>query len=181
MIIKMTGDKQLLVTVPSTIYRGENNADLLTFYVPAHYDDIDIAGCATTMRYIRPDGTGTFETLRIAQSPYEDYIELSTKANAQFTGQAGVMSVWLTFLDANDTTVLKTGEVKICIEDSKDIHEYFDPEELDSFDKLAVRIEQLDASKADNVDLDDHILRLTSNGTPVGDAVVLEGVSWSTF
>ena len=181
MIIKMTGDKQLLVTVPSTIYRGENNADLLTFYVPANYDGHNIAEYEATLRYVRPDGTGTFENLSFAQSPYPDYVELSTKAKSQFTSQAGTVYVWLTFLDANNSIVLKTGEAAINIAENKDIHDYFDPEDLDQFDRIFLRLEQLDSEKADSVDLDAHILRLTSNGNPIGDAVVLEDVSWGTF
>jgi hypothetical protein len=52
---------------------------------------------------------------------------------------------------------------------------------LDQFEKLVTRLDYLDASKADNVDFDDRVLQLTSNGNPIGDAVVIEDVSWGTF
>lgn len=181
MIIKMTNNKDLLITVPTTIYRGETQADLITFYVPAHYAGKDMTEYVATMRYVRPDGTGKFEDLNFVPSPYEDYLELSTKVNTQFAQHAGLVSTWLTFLDVDDTIVLKTGEVDVPVCDSKDVYEYLGPEDLDQFEKLATRIEELDATKADGLDFNDRVLQLTAKDKPIGDTVLIEDVSWGTF
>jgi hypothetical protein len=181
MIIKMNKDKQLLITVPSAIYRGETKADLITFLVPTKYGNKNMAECAATLRYLRPDGTGKIEDLTYVPSQYEDYVEFSTTINSQFTQQAGIVTAWITFLDANEAIVLKSGEARIYVADSKDIYDYLDEGDLDQFEKLVTRLDYLDASKADNVDFDDRVLQLTSNGNPIGDAVVIEDVSWGTF
>lgn len=181
MIVKMSQDKNLLITIPTTIYRGETNADLISFLVPAEYNGLNLNEYSATMRYIRPDGTGKVEELTYSPSQYDDYLTVSTVVNTQFTQQAGTVVAWLTFLDTEKAIVFKSGEVKIHVSDSKDIYEYLGEDDLDQFDKLVSRIDQLDASKADNVDLDDRILQLTSNGSPIGDAVIIEDVTWGTF
>lgn len=181
MIIKMNKDKQLLVTVPSAIYRGETKADLITFLVPAKHGNKNMSECAVTFRYILPDGTGKIEDLTYAPSQYEDYIEFSTTVNSQFTQQCGTVTIWLTFLDVDASVVVKSSEACIYVNDSKDVYDYLDEGDLDHFEKMAARLDHLDASKADNVDFDDRVLQLTANGNPIGDAVVIEDVSWGKF
>lgn len=177
MYIKMNSDKSLIITIPTTIYRGENKADLITFLVPAQYGDINLADCAMMMRYILPDGTGKSEPLSYLPEMYKDYLRFSTVANTRLTSDDGEITVWLTAFDANDAMVLKTGEVIVDIQPSKDIADYMHQEDLDALDALAMKVaeleedvDDLDATKADNLTYDAtaQTIQLTANGDLIG-------------
>ena len=180
MYIKMNSDKNLIITIPTTIYRGENKADLITFLVPAQYGDINLADCAMMMRYILPDGTGKSEPLSYLPEMYKDYLRFSTVANTRLTSDDGEITVWLTAFDADDGVIFKTGEVIVTVEPSKDISGYLPQEDLDEIERLTAKVTELedgmaelDTRKADNMtyDSDGKILQLTSNGTLIGDPV----------
>lgn len=173
LIIKMNSDKSLLITIPTTIYRGEKNADLITFLVPMEYACHNMADCAAVMRYILPDGVGRSEGLNYDPLPYKNYLQFSTIADTRLTSNDGIVTLWLTFFNGNDEVVLKTGEVNVPISKNKNIYDYLPDEELDQLDQLVARIEYLDAMKADNLELNDRVLQLTSNGKLIGDAVHL--------
>ena len=149
MIIKMNNSKDLLITIPTTIFRGEKNADLITFLIPMEYEDRNMADCAAVMRYILPDGTGRSEGLNYDPLPYKGYLQFSTVADTRLTKLDGLVTIWLTFFDGNDAVVLKTGEVNVPIAKSKNIYDYMCDEDLDQLDQLVARIEYLDAIKAE--------------------------------
>lgn len=175
MYIKMNSDKSLVITIPTTIFRGETRADLITFLVPAEYEGINLADCAMLMRYILPDGAGKSEPLSYLPEMYKSYLQFSTIVNTRLTAQDGEVIVWLTAIDGDDGVVLKTGEAIIDIQPSKDIADYFPEEDLDQLDQLAARISELEDTKADNIIFDDvnSTIQLTANGKPIGDKIVI--------
>jgi len=115
LIIKMTNKKDLLITVPTTIFCGENNADLITFMVPDVYEGQNMAECSAEMSYVRPDGVGADEKLQLAADLYKGYLQYSTMVNTHFATASGTAVLWLTFFDKEDNVVLKTNEVNIRI------------------------------------------------------------------
>lgn len=169
MYIKMNDDKSLSVTVPTTIYRGERKADLITFLVPSQYEDINLADCAMILRYIQPDGTGKSEPLAYLPEMYKTYLQFSTVVNTRFSAQAGMVTLWLTAI-GDDGVVLKTGEVMIEISPSKDVQDYLCQEDLDQLDQLMAQIEALSARKADDMIFheEDSTVQLLADGEEIG-------------
>lgn len=151
MYIKMNSDKSLIITIPTTIYRGENKADLITFLVPAEYGDINMADCAMMMRYILPDGTGESEPLSYLPEMYKDYLQFSTVANTRLTAGDGEIIVWLTAIGDDGSTVLKTGEAIVPVYPNRDIADYMQPEELDQLDMLAAKVAELEQNAVDTI------------------------------
>jgi len=174
MYIRMDSNKNLAISVNTTIYRGETNADLITFLLPAKYGEITLADCAIMLRYISPSGVGRSEPLRYLPEMYKDNLQFATVANTRLTAEDGNLTVWLTALDFNDNIVLKTGEVAIHIEPSKNIADYMPQEDLDQLDQMAAQIAYLDQVKADDLDYqkDSGTLQLKSNGVLIGSEVV---------
>ena len=175
--IKMDADKNLVTTVHSVIYRGENNADTLTFLLPQVYETIDISDCAVLMRYILPDGTGRSEELERNSNPYnENYYKYKLKVASRFTETAGDIELWITVIGFDDAAVLKTEATIVEISSSRNISDYLSGDSIDQIDRMALQIKQLERDKADNLiyDADDKTLQLTSNGDLIGDAVDLD-------
>lgn len=177
MYIKMNDDKSLVVTVPTTIYRGENKADMVTFLVPANYGDLNVADCDLTVRYILPDeeATGRSEPLLVQPEMYKGYLQYNLSVDTQLTSHEGDVIVWLVALNATGSMVLKTGETVIVIAPARDITDYMSGEDLDQLDQLALQVKALAQSKADNIvfDTDKRMLHLTANGKEIGDAAII--------
>jgi hypothetical protein len=174
--IKMDADKNLVTTVRSTIFRGENNADTLVFLLPQIYETIDLSACTILLRYILPDGTGMSEELERRQVPYnDDYYKYRLRVASRFTETPGDIELWLTAIGFDDDVVLKTGETSLTISPSKNITDSMSPDSIDQIDRLASMVRQLDRDKADNIvfDSDDRIIQLTSNGEPIGTEIVI--------
>lgn len=173
MYIKMNSDKSLIITIPTTIYRGENKADLITFLVPAQYGDINLADCAMMMRYILPDGTGKSEPLSYLPEMYKDYLQFSTVANTRLTADDGEIIVWLTAIGDDGSTVLKTGEAIVPVYPNRDIADYMQPEELDQLDMLAAKVAELEQNAVDTIifNADDSTIQLSANGSPIGERI----------
>ncbi|MGM9608353.1 MAG: hypothetical protein ACI3XJ_12695 [Oscillospiraceae bacterium] len=184
MYIKMNNDKSLLITVPTTIYRGEGNADLITFLLPTKYEGIDIEGCSVAMRYILPSGMGGSDALARIPEMYKGYLQYSTTVNPGFTSEEGVVTVWLTIFSSDGNAVFKTSKVLIPIEPSQDITESLPDEDLDQLDQLAAQIADLDRRKADNIVLndEDNTIQLLANDDEIGDRIQLDSDSvWESI
>lgn len=185
LIIKMTEDKELVITIKTTIFRGETKADLITFLVPMEYEGHNMADCAMVMRYILPNGDGKSEPLSYLPEPYKNYLQFSTVVNTRLTADDGEVTVWLTAYGTNDEMVLKTGETIVDIEPSKDIKDYMSDEDLDELDALTAKMTalesdmaELSAESADNImyDPDAKTLQLTNDGELIGDPVDMSKV-----
>lgn len=173
MYIKMNDDKSLIITVPTTIYRGEKNADVITFLIPAEYEGKNLADCAVSMRYMLPSNTGRSDALVYRPEMYKGYLQYSTPANTRLTSEEGIITAWLTGFDMDDNVIFKTGEVLIPISPSKNITDYLPHEDLDQLDQLSAQVAELERRKADNITFhaDDHTLQLLADGAEIGDRV----------
>lgn len=177
MYIKMQSDKSLTITIPTTVYRGETNADLITFLLPAVYEEKNIADCSIVMRYVLPDGTGCSDVLDMEPELYKGHCQCTTPINTRLTVQEGKVLLWLTASDHQDGVVIKTGEVIITVRPSRNLYDYLPQGQLDQLDLLDAKVAQLQGTKADDLvyNTEDNSLRLSANGEEIGDVVILEG------
>lgn len=143
MYIKMNNDKSLVVTVPTTIYQGERNADLITFLIPGYYNGDNLADYAIVMNYVLPSGVRYPEDLVCHPEMYKSYLQYGTKIDTRFTEEAGVVRIWLAALDDNDDVILKTDEVIIAIQESDDVTGYPTPDEVEKLNKLEEKLNKL--------------------------------------
>lgn len=173
MYIKVTDSKELLMTIPTTIYCGEMNADLITFLVPMTYEGRNLADCMVAMRYVLPSGVGHSEALVYHPEPYKEYLQFSTPINTRLTSEAGQITLWLSVFHFDDGVVLKTSEILIPISPSKNISDYFPEEDMEQIDQLAAKVAALETSKADDLsyNAENKVLQLKSNGNLVGSAI----------
>ena len=184
MYIKMNNDKSLIITVPTAIYQGEANADLITFLVPSEYEGVNLANCSVAMRCILPSGVGGSDSLVCLSEMHRGYLQYSTPVQPRFTSEEGTIIAWLTFFSAENNAVFKTSKVLIEIEPSQDITESLPDEDLDQLDQLAAQIADLDRRKADNIVLndEDNTIQLLANDEGIGDRIQLDSDSvWESI
>lgn len=175
MYVKMSADKSLIVTVPTTLYQGERNADLITFLVPAEYESKNIADCEMQMLYVTPDGETHAEALRYQPEMYKDYLQYSTVVGTGLTAQEGEVVVWLTAQDEDDFLVVKTGEVIAYIRPCRDMSDI--SEDVGRIDRLEMQVEALSRQKADNIVFheEDGTIQLVADGVEIGDRIAVAG------
>lgn len=175
MYIKMNDDKSLVITIPTTIYRGETRADIITFLVPSSYGPVNVADGEMILRYIGPDGIGRSEPLAYLPEKYKDYLQFSTVINTKLTSNEGEIILWLAVVDGDKQVVLKSGEAIVEIQPSQDITMYLPDEDIDQLDSLVIRMDRLENTKADNImfDRQTSTIQLLSNGVPVGDRIMI--------
>lgn len=175
MYIKMNDDKSLVITIPTTIYRGEKNADLITFLVPSEYEGKNLADCAFFMRYIDSDNDARSEALSYKPEMYKNYLQFSTVVNTRLTAEDGEVTLWLTAMDHNDDVILKTGEVLVTVQPSKDIADYMSQDDMDQLDWLEAQVQELMKQKADNIVFheEDSTIQLVANGVEIGDRITV--------
>lgn len=177
MYIKMQDNKSLIVTVPSTIYRGETGSDVMTFLIPNQYENVEIANSSVLIRYIDADEVGHSEQLKLLPEMYNGYLQYTLPIDTDVTSNAGILTLWLSCISYDDIAVFKTGELEVEIKPSKSIEEYLPVEDLDQIDRLAIEVSNLKNTKADNLvyDADDGSLQLSASGVPIGDEVTVVG------
>ena len=174
--IKLDANRELTTTIHSKIYQGDKNADTLVFVIPKVYgtEELDLASCTFLLRYVLPNGKGYTEELLMYPIPRnEDYLQYRLSLSSKFTECPGTIHLWLTAIDFNDHIVLHTDTADVEVIQRVKIEDYMPAESLDTLDKLAMQVEQLQHGFVNNLYLDteNETLQLTANGTPIGDAV----------
>lgn len=138
MYIKLNSDKELVVTQPSSIYVGEHNATVATFFIPKEIGAINCLECVATMNYILPDETYGSIPLEIpvAKDPVDSegddisediaetskiqlpYITSELSVGSEITLLSGDVRIWLTFVNDDTGVLMKSGETIIEIKES---------------------------------------------------------------
>ena len=140
MYIKMNDDKSLLITVPTTIYRGEKNADAIIFLVPQFYGEMNMADYDVRVGFKLPNGDEHSEKLNVCPEMYKSYCMYSMLIDTKLTSQEGIATAWLTMTHNNVTQC--TGDVNIIITPS-----HHDSEIPDYDGTSAVYVPHIDARK----------------------------------
>ena len=181
MYVKVENDKSLIVTVFSTIYRGETGTDTIVFLVPSEYEETEIARCSVMLRYITPNQIGRSEQLKLLPEMYNGYLQYEIDIDTDMTAEAGDVTLWLSCISYQDAVIFKTGELSVEVKPSPEIEKYLPPEDLDQLDRLEVEVSNLKNTKADNLifDAEDGSLQLSASGNPIGDEVTVDGGSYN--
>lgn len=173
MYVKMNTDKSLVVTIPTTFYQGERNADLITFLIPLNYGEKNMADCTMRLHYVTPDEELHEEELVYLPEAYKDYLQYSTVVGTSLTEQKGDVGLWLEAQDEADFLVFKTGEVMISILPCRGAVQ--DDEATGRIDRMEMQIEALQKQKADNIvfHAEDSTIQLLADGVEIGDRIAI--------
>lgn len=185
MVILMKSNKTLVLSKSSKLYQKENAVDNITIYVPETYNDYDLKEFVATMFYSVPGNEAGSDTLIAAEeSDKEGFIKYSLPITTTITRLAGTVSVYLSLVHVDLETgikyILKTSTLDITVEEWSDYFKYVSDESLTAIDnkiaELDTKIAEIKAIAETTVPDDltlssEGNLRLTVEGTPVGDGV----------
>ena len=192
--IIMDKHKNLVTTVRSMIYKGENLADKIQFLVPPKYGGnmgrtvtntetgetetiidgtIDLADYTAILKYVDPGGNFHSEVLARDEDMYKNYYRYSLPVKTDLTGLAGEITLRLSFTYFDHVT-----ETLEKLESNSTTLRVDKPLGFDDFvsfeDEAAYRAElsRLARAMPDDVAIDDQdMLHLTHEGEAIGAGV----------
>lgn len=112
MVIKMSKDKSLIMTVSSPTYKDEHNAETIKIIMPKQIDDKDLKQCSLWLCFINEEKLGKAIDVSEFLTNYSSshyYIELPM--DNIFTYIAGEVKIWLKLLDGQTGMVDYTNPV----------------------------------------------------------------------
>ncbi len=112
MVLKMSKDKSLIMTVPSVTYEGEHNAETIKIIVPKLINDNDISGCLVWLNFINSDNFGKkIDVTEFLQDYSDRYYSFEIPMDNIFTYKAGNIKMWLKILREDGEIIIKTNEI----------------------------------------------------------------------
>ena len=177
---KLEKNKCIVLVYGSNLYVAENNADVIKFYIPKIYDDINMEENIYTLRMILPNGT-YYPLMLNKEDSYMDYIIYSALIDGTMTQNAGDISMELSVINADKNIIFKTNVFYITVYESIGAGDMSE-DQKDQLDWLTMEVDKLNKNKADNIYLDANTneLQLSSNGELIGDKVILPESSESS-
>ena len=123
MVLKMSKDKTLIMTVPSTTYKDEHNAETIEIIMPKQIDNNDLKQCSVWLCFINEEklGKGIDISKFLTDYSSSSYCVEIPMDNI-FTYVTGEVKIWLKLLDSQTGMVDKTNYVV------KHIHKHPDEE-----------------------------------------------------
>lgn len=144
MILKMSKDKTLIVTVPSTTYKDEHNAETIKIIMPKQVDNKDLKQCSIWLCFINEEKLG--KAIDISEfltdySPSNYYVEFPM--DNIFTYVAGEVKIWLKLLDGQTEMVDKTNYVikHICKHPDEELEGEVTEQERSVLESLALKLD----------------------------------------
>ena len=112
MVIKMSKDKTLMVTVPSTTYKNEHNAETIKIIIPKQIDGKDADMYLIWLCFINEERLGKAIDVSEFLTDYSDsYYSIEFPMDNIFTCVAGEVKMWLKLLDSETEMVGKTNYI----------------------------------------------------------------------
>lgn len=104
--IIMDSSKNLITSVKTKIYEGENAADKIQFLIPPRYLDFEILGSKALLKYSSSSLADSTEELVCDENLYKDMLRYTLEVDSELTSQAGIIDIRIEFI--KDNGVLKT-------------------------------------------------------------------------
>lgn len=184
MVLKITQDKSLIITIPSRIYQKENAVNSLTIYCPKTLDEVeDMSVLYPILYYTTATNEAYVEMLEPKESDKEDFLRFSLPVTTKFTNAAGTNTVSMAFTaDVNsDEVILRTSELKIEIAKWDDSFKYVSSDGLAAIvrriHELEEKTEEMEAETPNDLKLTEDLLQLTRKDAETGeDHLIGDGV-----
>lgn len=121
MILKMSKDKTLMTTVPSTTYKDEHNAETIKIIIPKQIDDKDAKQYSIWLCFINEEKLGkAIDVSDFLADHSSSYYSVEFPMDNIFTYVAGVVKIWLKILDGKTEMVDKTNYITKYIQNHPD-------------------------------------------------------------
>ena len=144
MVLKMSKDKTLIMTVSSTTYKDEHNAETIKIIMPKQIDDKDLRQCSVWLCFINEEKLGKGIDVSEFLTDYSSthyYVEFPM--DNIFTYVAGEVKIWLKLLDSQTEMVDKTNYVikHICKHPDEELEGEITEQERSVLESLALKLD----------------------------------------
>lgn len=165
MVLKMSKDKTLIVTVPSTTYKGEHNAETIKIIMPKFINDNNIDECLIWLNFINSDNLSrAIDVTEFLQDYSEQYYSLEIPMDNIFTYKAGNIKIWLKILSEDGELIIKTNEISKTIIPHVEVEDTLPEAEKSVLDGIIAKLDatsmQLGEVIAKVEDIDDYVSEL---------------------
>lgn len=110
-----------MVTKSKPIYQGENNGDVIDFFIPKEYNNNDISEALVRFDYMLPNGVTGYVLLNKDEDDYDNFSLYHFTITTIFTHFAGRVIFWLTLLKNEESVILKTSQSYFDVIESIDV------------------------------------------------------------
>lgn len=191
-IIKMNKDKSLISSKKVVLYQHEKLVDKIQFLFPETYDDLTLSEYTAILKWQNSENTSYAEVLSLSPNLYHGKLCYILPVDTNLTANAGDVKLRITFVKVDTENkqqhILHTGEAIITIQPLSDYFANIPDQSLEFIDQLVcnlnTKIEEVEtifelyeASKADDITVNDNMIQLTSNGKPIGSGVYISSDS----
>lgn len=144
MVLKMSKDKTLIMTVSSATYKDEHNAETIKIIMPKQVDNKDLSKCLVWLCFINEEKLGKaidVSEFLMDYSPSHYCIELPM--DNIFTYVAGEVKIWLKILDSQTEMVDKTNYVikQICKHPDEELEGEITEQERSVLESLSIKLD----------------------------------------
>ena len=186
MVILMKNDKSLVITVPSRLYQKERVVDVISWYIPQSYQDIDLSSFTVTLYYTTQTNDAYTEILVAQESDKEGFLLYKLPVDTKFTASAGdiVLELSLTWLDedAGIQYVLHSSTLTVNIMKWSDFFAFYPDDSLSKIDQKILELQneterlksvadELELTVPDDLIIEEDILHLSKNGQAMSEGV----------
>lgn len=97
MVLKMSKNKQLIITKTGNTYYGENNAETIRVILPRKINDIDVQDCYVYLHFLYGDNSGDKIDISSNLDVYNnDYYVAQIPVTDSITKNHGSVKMWIT-------------------------------------------------------------------------------------
>ncbi len=188
MVFVFKENKQLLCTVRSRLYQGENIADIIKIYTVKEYKSFDLKKFVASASYTTPRNEAYIEILNWEEeSDKDDFYLLKFPVTSKLTMSAGDIDIALTFtyndLENNKQYIIKSSTETIRIDEWNDYFKFVPDDAFASIDNKLLELdtkiqeiiaagETIQANTPDDLKVTDQSkLHLTVDGEPIGEGI----------
>lgn len=144
MILKMSNNKTLMITMASTTYKDEHNAETIKIIVPKQIDNRDLKQCSIWLCFINEEKLGKAIDMSEFLVDYSSsYYYIEIPMDNIFTYIAGEVKIWLKILDSQTGMVDYTNHVTkyICNHPNEDLEGEITEQERSVLESLALKLD----------------------------------------
>lgn len=176
--IVMQDNKDLIATIKTKIYEKETGVDIIRFLIPQMYENIQLSNLSAILKYQLPNGTFKAEELQLEEEFYKNYLDYRIKVTSNLTSEYGTIILRISFIKTEEQVeVLHTGNIIVNIYQIENEYQ-FDDGNLEIIDQKILELNEiankLEMEKADDIEIIDDDLWLTSNGEKIGTPIPSE-------
>lgn len=144
MILKMSNDKNLVITAHGNTFEDENNAEVIKVLLPKAINKIDVESCTVLLNFVNSDGYGEPIDLTEHLKEYSDeYYTAEIPMTRMITGTPGEVDFWIEVISTSEELLARTDEVPYIIKHHKDISGSVPEERLSALYEILQKLDDL--------------------------------------